>query len=39
MRLGEDTGAVLAVSLFKATVARHNDMATFAEAGVSNKNA
>lgn len=37
MRLGEGTGAVLAVSLLKAAVACHNDMATFAEAGVSGK--
>lgn len=37
MRLGEATGAVLAVSLLKAAVACHNDMATFAEAGVSDK--
>lgn len=37
MRLGEATGAVLAVSLMKAAVACHNSMATFAEAGVSDK--
>ncbi|MCW8914331.1 MAG: nicotinate-nucleotide--dimethylbenzimidazole phosphoribosyltransferase [Magnetovibrio sp.] len=37
MRLGECTGAVLAVSLLKAAVACHNGMATFAEAGVSDK--
>ena len=37
MRLGEATGAVLAVSLLKAAVACHNKMATFAEAGVSDK--
>lgn len=37
MRLGEATGAVLAVSLLKAAVACHNDMATFGEAGVSDK--
>lgn len=39
MRLGEATGAVLAVSLLKAAVACHNDMATFGEAGVSDKDA
>ena len=37
MRLGEATGAVLAVSLLKAAVACHNGMATFGEAGVSDK--
>jgi nicotinate-nucleotide--dimethylbenzimidazole phosphoribosyltransferase len=37
MRLGEATGAVLAVSLLKAAVACHNGMATFADAGVSDK--
>ena len=37
MRLGEATGAVLSVSLLKAAVACHNDMATFADAGVSDK--
>jgi len=37
MRLGEGTGAALAVGLLKAAVACHNDMATFAEAGVSDK--
>lgn len=37
MRLGEATGAVLSVSLLKAAVACHNNMATFAEAGVSDK--
>lgn len=39
MRLGECTGAVLAVALLKAAVACHNDMATFAEASVSTKSA
>jgi len=39
MRLGEATGAVLAMGLVKAAVACHNDMATFAEAGVSDKDA
>ncbi len=35
MRLGEASGAALAISLVKAAVACHNGMATFAEAGVS----
>ncbi|HYZ42675.1 MAG TPA: nicotinate-nucleotide--dimethylbenzimidazole phosphoribosyltransferase, partial [Stellaceae bacterium] len=35
MRLGEASGATLAVSVLKAAVACHNGMATFAEAGVS----
>jgi nicotinate-nucleotide--dimethylbenzimidazole phosphoribosyltransferase len=35
MRLGEGSGAALALSLAKAAVACHNGMATFAEAGVS----
>ncbi len=37
MRLGEASGAVLAVGLLKAAVACHNGMATFADAGVSDK--
>jgi nicotinate-nucleotide--dimethylbenzimidazole phosphoribosyltransferase len=37
MRLGEGTGAVLAMALLRAAVAAHNDMATFAEARVANK--
>jgi len=37
MRLGEATGAALAVALLRAAVATHNGMATFAEAGVSEK--
>ena len=37
MRLGEASGAALAVSFLKAAVACHNGMTTFAEAGVSNK--
>jgi nicotinate-nucleotide--dimethylbenzimidazole phosphoribosyltransferase len=37
MRLGEGSGAALAVGLVKAAVACHRGMATFAEAGVSNK--
>jgi nicotinate-nucleotide--dimethylbenzimidazole phosphoribosyltransferase len=35
MRLGEASGATLAVGLLKAAAACHNGMATFAEAGVS----
>lgn len=35
MRLGEASGAVLAINLLKAACACHNGMATFAEAGVS----
>ncbi|MBF0250887.1 MAG: nicotinate-nucleotide--dimethylbenzimidazole phosphoribosyltransferase [Alphaproteobacteria bacterium] len=37
MRLGEATGAALAVSLLKAAVACHNGMMTFEQAGVSDK--
>jgi nicotinate-nucleotide--dimethylbenzimidazole phosphoribosyltransferase len=37
MRLGEGSGAALAVFLLKGAVACHNGMATFAEAGVSGK--
>jgi nicotinate-nucleotide--dimethylbenzimidazole phosphoribosyltransferase len=37
MRLGEGSGAALAVSLLRAALACHNGMATFAEAGVANK--
>ncbi len=37
MRLGEGTGAALAAGLIKAAVNTHADMATFAQAGVSNK--
>jgi nicotinate-nucleotide--dimethylbenzimidazole phosphoribosyltransferase len=37
MRLGEGSGAALAVPLLKAAAACHNGMATFAEAGVSDK--
>lgn len=37
MRLGEGTGAALAVSIIRAAVACHNGMATFAEAGVADK--
>ena len=35
MRLGEASGATLAIALLKAAAACHNGMATFAEAGVS----
>ncbi|MDR3437171.1 nicotinate-nucleotide--dimethylbenzimidazole phosphoribosyltransferase [Telmatospirillum sp.] len=37
MRLGEASGAALAVGLARAAVACHTGMATFAEAGVSDK--
>jgi nicotinate-nucleotide--dimethylbenzimidazole phosphoribosyltransferase len=37
MRLGEASGAALATGLLKAAVNLHNDMATFASAGVSGK--
>lgn len=37
MRLGEATGAVLAVSLLRAAVAYHTGMATFEDAGVSGR--
>ncbi len=37
LRLGEASGATLAILLLKAAVACHNGMATFAEAGVSGK--
>ena len=35
MRLGEGSGAAIAVGIVRAALAAHNDMATFAEAGVS----
>jgi len=35
MRLGEASGATLAIAILKAAVACHNGMATFADAGVS----
>lgn len=35
MRLGEGTGAAVALGVVRAAVAAHNGMATFAEAGVS----
>jgi nicotinate-nucleotide--dimethylbenzimidazole phosphoribosyltransferase len=37
MRLGEGSGAALAIGVVKAAVACHRDMATFASAGVDNK--
>ncbi len=37
MRLGEGTGAALAVSMLRAAAAAHVGMATFAEAAVSNR--
>lgn len=37
MRLGEGTGAVLAIGIVKAALDAHNRMATFAEASVDNK--
>jgi len=37
MRLGEGSGATLAIAVVKAAVACHTGMATFAEAGVSGK--
>lgn len=37
MRLGEASGAVLAACLFRAAVAVHRGMATFAEAGISGR--
>ncbi|WP_274424604.1 nicotinate-nucleotide--dimethylbenzimidazole phosphoribosyltransferase [Chelativorans sp. YIM 93263] len=35
MRLGEGSGAAVAISILRAALASHNGMATFAEAGVS----
>ena len=37
MRLGEGTGAILAMQLIAAAVAAHNEMATFAGAGVAGR--
>jgi len=39
MRLGEASGATLAITIVKAALACHNGMKTFAEAGVSGKDA
>jgi len=38
MRLGEGTGAALAMNLVQTALALHAEMATFASAGVSEKN-
>jgi nicotinate-nucleotide--dimethylbenzimidazole phosphoribosyltransferase len=38
MRLGEGTGAALAAGIVKAAALCHSGMATFGEAGVSDKN-
>jgi nicotinate-nucleotide--dimethylbenzimidazole phosphoribosyltransferase len=38
MRLGEASGAALAVPLLRAALACHTGMATFGEAGVAEKN-
>ena len=37
MRLGEASGAAVAIGILRAAVAIHNGMATFEEAGVSDK--
>jgi len=37
MRLGEGSGAAVAIPLLRLACALHNEMATFAQAGVSNK--
>ncbi len=37
LRLGEGTGAVLAMGIIEAALRTHNEMLTFAEAGVSNR--
>jgi len=39
LRLGEGSGATLAVSILRAALACHTGMATFAEAGVSDRHA
>jgi nicotinate-nucleotide--dimethylbenzimidazole phosphoribosyltransferase len=39
MRLGEGSGAALAMGIVKAALACHRDMATFSSAGVDNKDA
>lgn len=38
MRLGEGSGAGVAINILKAAIACHSGMATFAEAGVSDAN-
>jgi nicotinate-nucleotide--dimethylbenzimidazole phosphoribosyltransferase len=37
MRLGEGSGAALAAGIVKAAAAIHRDMATFSQAGVSER--
>jgi nicotinate-nucleotide--dimethylbenzimidazole phosphoribosyltransferase len=37
MRLGEASGAALAIAIVRAAAATHGGMATFAEAGVATK--
>jgi nicotinate-nucleotide--dimethylbenzimidazole phosphoribosyltransferase len=37
LRLGEGTGAVLAMSIIEAALLTHSEMATFTEAGVSTR--
>ena len=37
LRLGEGTGAALTIPILDAAVAAHNEMATFASAGVADK--
>ncbi len=37
LRLGEGTGAVLAMGIIEAAIKIYNDMATFSGAGVSNR--
>ena len=39
MRLGEGSGAAVALGVVKSAVACHTGMATFADAGVSGKDA
>ncbi|MFV2092658.1 MAG: nicotinate-nucleotide--dimethylbenzimidazole phosphoribosyltransferase, partial [Hyphomicrobiales bacterium] len=39
LRLGEATGAALALGVVKAAAKAHSNMATFAQAGVSDKEA
>jgi len=37
MRLGEGSGAALAIGILRSAVACHNGMATFQEAAITNK--
>ena len=39
MRLGEGTGAALAMTIIEASLKIYNEMATFSSAGVSEKDA